>query len=368
MQPHGRLALLFLTPALAACERPTGAAVIGYAFPRDGQRAAIVAAASLPADSGLGTIRIVGDWDSGGTESAVEIARARRLVALPRVMGVVGHVGSRSTLITAPIYSAAGIPLIVPTATSGRLWEIGEWVFPLAPSDSMEAAFLGETAVDGLKSTRIAVYFVNTAYGSGIRAELRRWLAGRGMAPVDEVPYVVGADLETLVEASLQRSHPDLTVLVGRRIEVARLAALIYERDPSIRLLAADGAYDQPAELIAAAGPAADSLYLTTFWVADTTVPIQREFVRRYRNDTGRDPTAFEAMRYDAVMVLAQAILEVGPDRPAIRDWLVSLGGSRPPYAGVTGAISFGRGARRNLLLVRLRDGLPVSVPEAGVW
>ncbi|HEX5004211.1 MAG TPA: ABC transporter substrate-binding protein [Gemmatimonadales bacterium] len=368
MRQPGRLPLLILTAASAACEQPTGAAVIGYAFPRDGQRAAIVAAAALPTDTALGAIRIVGDWDSGGTESAVEIARARRLVALPRVMGVVGHVGSRSTLITAPIYSAAGIPLVVPTATSGRLWEIGEWVFPLAPSDSMEAAFLGEAAVDGLKASRIAVYFVNTAYGSGIRGELRRWLGTRGMAPVDEVPYVIGADLATLVQASLRRTHPDLTVLVGRRIEVAQLAALIYEHDPSIRLLAADGAYDQLAELIAAAGPAADSLYLTTFWVADTTVPVQRDFVRRYRNDTGRDPTAFEAMRYDAIMVLAQAIREAGPDRAAIRDWLASLGGSRPPFQGVTGNVTFRRGARRNLLLVRLREGRPVSVPEAGVW
>jgi branched-chain amino acid transport system substrate-binding protein len=362
------MVLLVLTVVSAACKQPTGAAVIGYAFPREGQRAALVAAAALPADTTFGTIRIVGDWDSGGTESTVEIARARRLVALPGVMGVVGHAGSRGTLITAPIYSDAGIPLVVPTATSGRLWEIGEWVFPMAPSDSVEAAFLGQVAVDGLKASRIAVFFVNSAYGTGIRSELRNWLAGRGLAPVDEVPYVIGADLETLLEASVRRSRPDLAILVGRRVEVSRMAALIFEMDPSIRLVAADGAYDQVAELIAEAGPAADSLYLTTFWVADTTVPLQRDFIRRYRLDTGRDPTAFEAMRYDALMVLAQAIREVGPDRAAIRDWLRSLGGSRPAYRGVTGAISFRRNANRNLLLVRLRDGIPVTVPEAGVW
>ncbi len=362
------MVFLLLLAASAACERPTGAAVIAYAFPRDGQRAALVAAAALPPDTTLGAIRIVGDWDSGGTESTVEIARARRLVALPGVVGVVGHAGSRSTLITAPIYSEAQIPLVVPTATSGRLWEIGEWIFPMAPTDSIEAAFLGEAAVDGLKASRITVFFVHTAYGTGIRAELRRWLATRNMAPVDEVPYVIGADLHTLVEASLLRSRPDLVVLVGRRIEVALMAAQVYEHDPSIKLLAADGAFDQLAELMVAAGAAADSLYLTTFWVPDTTVPIQRDFIRRYRLDTGREPAAFEAMRYDAVMVLAQAIGEVGADRAAIRDWLRSLGGDRPPYQGVTGDISFRRGARRNLLLVRLRDGVPVPVPEAGVW
>lgn len=368
MRLHVAVVSLVLTLASAACKEPTGAAVIGYAFPRDGQRAALVAAASLPSDSTHGSIRIVGDWDSGGTESSVEIARARRLVALPGVMGVVGHAASRGTLLTAPIYSDAGIPLVVPTATSSRLWEVGGWVFPMAPTDSAEGEFLGQVAVDGLKATRIAVYFVNSAYGTGIRGQLDRWFASRGLVPVDEVPYVTGADLETLVEASVRRSRPDLAILVGRRVEVARIAALLFELDPSIRLLAADGAYDQLAELIAEAGPAADSLYLTTFWVADTTVPVQLDFIRRYRLETGRDPTAFEAMRYDAVMVLAQAIREAGPDRVRVRDWLHSLGGSRPPYNGVTGDISFRRDAPRPLILVRLHDGVPVTVPEAGVW
>jgi branched-chain amino acid transport system substrate-binding protein len=368
MRPFSPMAVPFLAAALTACKQPTGAVVIGYAFPRDVQRAAVVATAGLPTDTTLGSIRIVGDWDSGGTEATVEIARARRLVALPGVMGVVGHAASRGSLITAPIYVEAGIPLVVPTATTGRLWEVGEWIFPMAPSDSIEAAFLGHVAVERLRAFRISVYFVNSAYGTGIQTEFHRWLAMRGRQPVDEVPYVTGADLETLVEASLARSHPDLALLVGRQAEVSRLAALIYERDPSIRLLAADGAFDKLAELVETAGPAADSLYLTTFWVPDTTDPIQRDFVRRYRLDSGREPEAFEAMRYDAVMVLAEAIQEVGPDRAAIRDWLRSLGGSRPPFRGVTGDISFRRGARRNLLLIRLRDGIPVIVPDTGVW
>ena len=360
------MVLPVLAAALVACKQPTGAAVIGYAFPRDVQRAALVAAAALPGDTALGSIRIVGDWDSGGTESAVEIARAHRLVALPRVVGVVGHAASRGTLITAPIYMEAGIPLVVPTATAGRLWDVGPWIFPMAPSDSTEAAFLGGVAVDRLKSRRIAVFFVNSAYGTGIRAELRRWLANREVQPVDEVPYVMDADLETLVEASLARSHPDLVILVGRQPEAARLAALIFERDRSIRLLAADGAFDQASTLVEAAGAAADSLYLATFWVPDTAVAVQRNFVQRYRLESGREPTPFEAMRYDALMVLAQAIREVGPDRTRIRDWLTALGDSRPPYAGVTGDITFRKGARRNLFLVRLRDGVPTPVPDGG--
>jgi branched-chain amino acid transport system substrate-binding protein len=356
-----------LAAALAACEKPTGAAVIGYAFPRENQQAALVAAARLPTDTTNGSIRIVGDWDSGGTEATVELARAHRLVALPRVVGVVGHAASRGTLVAAPVYLDAGIPLVVPTASSSRLWDIGKWIFPMAPGDSVEAEFLGHVALDRMHASRLAIYFADNPYGSGIRWEMRAYLARRGVSLVDQVPFVDGADLPTLVEASLARSHPDLVVLVGRQVEVARLAALIYDHDPSIHLLAADGALDQVASLIVTAGAASDSLFLTSFWVPDTTDSLQRAFISQYRLDSGREPLSFDAMRYDAIMVLAEAIREVGPDRAAIRDWLWSLGGSRPAYRGVTGDISFRPGARHHLYLVRLQDGAPVVVPDSGV-
>lgn len=359
--------LSLLAAALTACDKPPpGAAVIGYAFPRTEQRAALVAAATLPADSGPGAIRIVGDWDSGGTESGVEIARAHRLITLPRMMGVVGHTSSRGTLVTAPIYEEARVPLVVPTATASVLWDAGPYIFPLAPTDSLEAAFLGTVALDVLGARRLTVFFTNTAYGAGIRARFNDWLDGRGVSPLDEVPYVSGADFATLVEASLSRGRPDLVLLVGRQDDVSRLAALVYERDPSIALLAADGGYDQPADWVDEAGAVADSLYFVTFWVADTTDPVQEGFIRRYRLESGRDPPPFEAMRFDAVMVLAEAIRQVGPDRERIRDWLASLGRERPPYPGVTGPIAFGKGLRRNLYLIRLRDGKPVQVPVPG--
>ena len=236
------------------------------------------------------------------------------------------------------------------------------------PGDSVEAAFLGGVALDRLGAKRIAIYFANNAVRRGCPPRLApvHGRAGTGRWST-RCPFVIGADLPTLVEASLRRSHPDLAILVGRQVEVARIAALIYEQDPAIRLLAADGALDQLPALIETAGAAADSLYLTSFWLPDTTDSLQRDFIQPVPpRHPGREPISFEAMRYDAVMILAEAIREVGPDRAAIRDWLRSLGGSRPAYRGVTGDITFRSGARHRLYLVRLRDGAPVAVPGLG--
>ena len=62
-------------------------------------------------------------------------------------------------------------------------------------------------------------------------------------------------------------------------------------------------------------------------------------------------------------MLLASAGQAGGPERRAVRDYLTTLGDTRPSYRGVTGEIAF-RGARRfQLLMTRASDGAIVS-PE----
>ena len=97
-------------------------------------------------------------------------------------------------------------------------------------------------------------------------------------------------------------------------------------------------------------------LNLWATWCA----PCREEMPSLDRLSTMLDP--------DKAVVVALSVDRAGPDRVRVRDWLHSLGGARPPYKGVTGDISFRREAPRTLLLVRLREGVPTTVPEAGVW
>ena len=70
---------------------------------------------------------------------------------------------------------------------------------------------------------------------------------------------------------------------------------------------------------------------------------VNAKFVDLVKPVLGRAPDASEALQYDAFMLLAAAVRDVGPDRMAIRNWLESLGRTRPPWIGVTGPIAFNR-------------------------
>ena len=51
-------------------------------------------------------------------------------------------------------------------------------------------------------------------------------------------------------------------------------------------------------------------------------------------------PSHREAYSYDCLNLIAQAIRQVGFERGALREYLNSLGKSRPPYRGVSGEFS----------------------------
>lgn len=268
---------------------------------------------------------------------------------------MVGHGGSRGTLAALPVYDAAGVPLVVPNSTSRQLQGAGPWTFVLPPSDSVEGALLARFAVHGLGARRISIFYINDEYGVGLRDGALLELGRLGATVIDRVPLGQFNDLSTMVEASLTRGRPDVIVVAGTPQMTGLIARAATERIPEMRVVAGDGALVMP-DLARYAGGAAGSIYCAAFWAPDANNPNDQAYIARFREVTGRAPLPSATMSRDAIMLLAQAVREAGTDRAAIRRWLEQLGEDRPPYAGVTGAISFRPEAAPRIEIVRV-DG-----------
>ncbi|MEW6212965.1 MAG: ABC transporter substrate-binding protein, partial [Acidobacteriota bacterium] len=118
-----------------------------------------------------------------------DIERASALVKLPDLVAVVGHEDSRASLLTAPIYNEAGIPHIIPTATSRQLKGSGEWTFMLAPDEEAEAAFIALFVSDHLRARAVTVFYQTDEYGTGLRSAIVAALEGRGIRMIDQVSF-----------------------------------------------------------------------------------------------------------------------------------------------------------------------------------
>ena len=349
---------------LGGCHPPARTVAIGYAFPRWGQLAVRVALdelASWPAAT-RPNVRIIYDSSSTGDPPDVEVTRAQRFAAIPDLVGIVGHGGSRGTLAAAPVYNQAGIPEVAPTSTSRLVRRIGPWTFQLPPDDSVEGAFLAQFAAERLGARRVSLFYITDEYGAGLRDGVAAEATRRHLRVFDEVGYDKGNDLSPLVAASFHRGVPDVVIVAGRQLETARIARTAWQLRRGQRILAGDGALVLPL-LVDSAGPAADSIYVVAFWMPDRADSVSRAFVERFTRIAGRPPQSGDAMNHDALMVMVRALADAGPRRAAMRAYLASLGVTRPPYHGVTGPITFTATRPPSLIMTHVHGREVETVP-----
>jgi len=298
--------------------------------------------------------------------SAGQVDYAVAMAALPRVVAAVGPLSSRATLLVTRIYTDRHIPLIAPTSTNHRIGQLGPWVFQLPPDDRAEGDYIASYAVDHLGARRVTIfYLVADEYGLGLRDGVVQGLKRRGVAPVDEVGIIEDTDFAKRVDQSLRRAKPDALVIAARTPESLGIIRAFHERLPSVPVLVGDGVPLDSA-FIDRVGTAASTIDAVAWWHPDAPDSLSRVFVGRWERANGVVPDAADAMEYDAIMVAAQAVRDVGPNRRAVRGYLSELGRGRPPYRGVTGPIAFGAGRPVNLLMTGVRDGKTVILDTRG--
>ena len=341
---------------MVGCRSAPEHTVIGYAFSISGTPTVQVAREEIAEHAGGPTIEIIYDSVVQGDPADVEVERAERLAAVPDLIAVVGHGGSRGTLAAAPVYNRAQIPQLVPIGTSRFLKHAGPWTFMLATDDSTEGAFIGEFAVNRLGARRVSIFFENDEYGTGLRDGVTAELHGRGVPVGSMVAVDPASDVPTLVEGSLLHGIPDVVISAARWQATGRIAQTMRAHVPGVQIIAGDGAFEM-RPLVDTFGTDADSIYIVAFWLPDAPGPESRAFVARFERVTGREAFSADAMSHDALMLLADAIRTVGPSRNAVRRYLLELGSERPAYEGVTGRISFGPHRQPPLIMTQVRDG-----------
>ena len=350
----------------ASCGGSVGPARIAYPAPWIGTELGTLAQAAI---DGWGVPRVaevsVAPKRDFGSGYAADIAFAEAVVGTPGVAAAVGPQSSMATLLVAPIYAEAGVPLISATATSDSLGGRSPWVFQLAPSNAAEGAFIAQFAIERLGARRVTIFYLDAdEYGLSLQDGVVRALRARNVAPVDQVGFVEGADLPRRVDESLRRATPDVVVVAARATETLAIVRALRARRPGVAVVAGDGV-PMTAVFLRPAGAAAEGLYAVSWWNPDSADPRSREFAASYRRATGRPADAAAAMYYDAILLAATAIREAGPHPAAVRRWLAALGTTRAPYAGVTGPISFAPGRRTNLLMMQIAAGAAAAVPGA---
>lgn len=360
----GRVLAMTVFALAMACRVPSGPVRVGFAVLDANPRTPELAQQAIDAWRTTRLVeihRVTRNTNLPGLGASV--VDAEHLVRVPGLAGVVGHAGSRGSLMAAPVYAEFGIPLVVPTGTSRRLQAMGPLVFPLAPDEEAEGEFIVRFATDRLAARRVTVvHRYADEYSIGLYDAVIAALARRGLTPADVIGVNPDSDVTRIVSASTARATPDAVIVAAGSAESRFVVRAFLERLPAVPIIAGDAVVLDLAFARSIQPAGAPRVYAVAFWHPDSPREQSRAFVKQWMRHPGAPPDGTDAMYYDGMLLLAEAVRAVGADREDVRQFLEGLGRSRPPYEGVTGPISFGPGRSINLVMTRLDNGSAVSV------
>jgi branched-chain amino acid transport system substrate-binding protein len=261
----------------------------------------------------------------------------------PGVIGVVGHPESGTTLDAINEYADTknfgrnGVVAISPTGTSPALSGANRWLFRVCPSDVQTSRTMARFLLDSLHALKASVIYRNDAYGKDWAKSFGdAYREGKGVV-VQRDPYLQGVTPWDAYAEYIKQLKPDVLLFPGSTEDA--VDAMRAMRKVGVETPLVGG--DATSGLEANAKEFPNSRYAAFFLARRATTPEAKAFIAAYTSAFKEEPDQRAALAYDAAMLIGRAAIEVGPDRAKIRDYIESIGNSRPPMAGVAGPIKF---------------------------
>ena len=232
------------------------------------------------------------------------------------VQAVIGHTCSGPTNAALPIYRAAGIPVVSPSATTPALTQSGQHpnFFRTIAADDTQARTLVDFAINTLKASKIAVIHDKGDYGKGLAEYARTFITESGTAQVVLFEGVTpGAVDYSAVVQKVKRSDADTVIFGGYHPEASKIVGQMRQKRMTTHFLSDDGV--KVDTFIQVAGKDAEGVYAT----GPTDVsknPLTLEYREKFRQAEGTEAGAFYENAVAATLALTNAIAKAGSAKP----------------------------------------------------
>lgn len=299
--------------------------------------------------------------DANSSEQAELVAEG--IVADDRILFVMGHGTSTTTLAAADIYQEAGLVMMAPTSTSTELSELDKadtnYIYRTIPSDDTSGAALATHVSDTMGLDSVVVFSnSDSSYSQSLTEAFTSAFESTG-GVTETIDLAAGDPTDRLqeIDADAIALFPDADTY-AQAIDVAKANASV------LPLIAGDAMYSITS--LNDAGDAVEGLVVPVPWHPEMDVAGVDEFATAAATLWGGDINWRTALSYDAMQAFSQALASGADSRD---DIAVAL--SEPGFAvnGVTGLISFLSTGDRDssLMLVEVVETPDESSSRSGV-
>ena len=282
----------------------------------------------------------------GQSDPAVVAAITRELAHMPQMAAITGLNDTEMALAAAPVAEKARMVFLTSGATSPKVpLQFPRFYFMACFGDNTQAAAGAEYAFGALGLKTAWLLFDNTTDFTVLLAGyFKERYAALGGQILGEDTYAGGAlDFSEQIAGVLALpTAPDIFYVSAGPDDIGRLVKQMRDAGLDQPIFGGDG-YDTPL-LLETAGAAAHDTYFTTHVFLDPSqaTPVVQQFITDYETEYGTPPeTAFAALAYDAVMLVASAIERADSAKQKDIAGALEL---TDGFLGVTGSSSFAPG------------------------
>lgn len=301
------------------------------------------------------------DNQSDVTESA---SVAQRLVA-EGVVGVVGPATTGNTEAQLPIFTEANIPMVSPSATDDNITfdsagDVLEYFFRVCFNNSYQGSAGAAFAAEDLSATNALVFVDQSSdYSRGLADNFNAEFESRGGTIVNEDSFTAGdTDFSAILTTALTQDF-DVIYIPAYYTEAGLIIKQAREMGIEQPIIGPDG-FSSEVLLDLAGTENANDIYYTDHFSNESEEESVQDFLTAFEEKYGKEGGTWNALGYDAAMLIIDAIERSGSTDPqAITDAIADT----TEFVGVTGtfAIDENHNPVKPAVMIELQEGEIVS-------
>ena len=266
------------------------------------------------------------DNKSEGSEATNQ---AIRLTSKDKVTAIIGAATSGNTVAQAQIANDTKTILLTPSGTSPNVTvnedgSVNEFAFRTSFIDPFQGTVAANFAANELNIKSVAIYADSSSdYAKGLAKSFKETFEAAGGKIVAEEAYVTkDTDFRSTL-TRIKSAKPEFIFIPGYYEEVGLIVKQAREMGIDVPLMGADG-WDSPKLVELAGAEALNNTFITNHYSSEDPDEKIQKFVKSFSDKyDGKSPDAFNALGYDSVFLLVDAIKRAGDlDTTKIKDAL----------------------------------------------
>ncbi|MGI4813606.1 MAG: branched-chain amino acid ABC transporter substrate-binding protein [Janthinobacterium lividum] len=259
------------------------------------------------------TLELDAQDDAADPRQATQVAQ--KLVD-DKVVAVVGHLNSGTTIPASKIYSDAGIVQISPSATNPTYTQQGfKTAYRVVATDAQQGPALADYANKDLHAKSVAIVDDATAYGQGLANEFEKRAKASGVKVLSHDETNDKAVDFRAILTKIKGEHPDVIMYGGMDATAGPFAKQAKQLAINSKVMAGDGACTE--KLSDLAGDATGNVVCSIAGMPLSKMAGGEDFQKRYVARFNQPIQIYAPFTYDAVYIIVDAMKRANSTDPA---------------------------------------------------